>query len=93
MSTSIGTTLSQFTQQKSACEAELQKINVELGISDSNLKNLLAQAQEQFGTQDITMLNTILTNLTTEYDTLTNDLNTLNMNAQTGVGNNGAVGY
>lgn len=81
----LNTTIQQFTAQKQSCEAELQKINVELGISNSNLQGLLATAQEQFGTQDLNMLNTLLVNLTTEYDTLTAELNLLNQqNGQTG---------
>ena len=78
----INAIISQFTQQKQSCEAELQKINVELGISDANLKNLLATAQEQFGTQDINMLNQMLVSLNTEYDTLSNELNSINMQGQ-----------
>ena len=78
----INAVIAQYTQQKQSCEAELQKINVELGISDANLKNLLATAQEQFGTQDINMLNQMLVSLNTEYDTLSNELNAINMQCQ-----------
>lgn len=78
----INAVIAQYTQQKQSCEAELQKINVELGISDANLKNLLATAQEQFGTQDINMLNQMLVSLNTEYDTLSNELNAINMQGQ-----------
>lgn len=78
----INAVIAQYTQQKQSCEAELQKINVELGISDANLKNLLATAQEQFGTQDVNMLNQMLVSLNTEYDTLSNELNAINMQGQ-----------
>ena len=78
----INATISQFQQQKQSRESELQKINTELAISDNNLKTFLGTAQEQFGTQDIGMLNTILANLTTEFDTLTNELNGINAAGQ-----------
>ena len=88
----INAVIQQYTTQKQSCEAELNKINTELAISDNNLQQFLAAAQEQFGTQDINMLNTILTNLTTEYDTLTNELNGLNANTAANAAPTGAVG-
>lgn len=72
--------IQQYQTQRAACETEIARLNTELAIGENNLNNLMNKAQETFGTTDINMLNTMLTNLTTEVDVLTNQLNQLNNN-------------
>lgn len=76
--------IQQYQSQKASCETELARVNTEIAVSDNNIKQLMATAQEQFGTTDINMLNTILVNLTNEFDTLTNELNSLSVAPQVG---------
>ena len=70
--------IQQYTQQKAACEAELNRLNTDLAISENTLQTIMATAQEMFGTTDLNQLGTILTNLNTEYDALNNELNGIN---------------
>lgn len=72
--------IQQYQTQRAACETEIARLNTELAIGENNLNNLMNKAQETFGTTDINMLNTMLANLTTEVDVLTNQLNQLNNN-------------
>jgi methyltransferase-like protein len=71
----INNMIQQYQQQKNACELEIRKLQTDLAIGESNLKQLLEKAQETFGTTDPNMLNTILSNLTAEVDSLTTQLN------------------
>lgn len=82
MSTNINNTIQQYQQQKASVDTELQKINTDIAVSENNLKNLQSKAFEMFGTNDANMLATMLTNLTTEFDTLTTELNNLNNSNQ-----------
>ncbi len=70
--------IQQYTQQKAACEGELNRLNTDLAISENTLKTIMASAQETFGTVDLNQLGTILSNLNTEYDALNNELNGIN---------------
>lgn len=82
MTQNLNTIIGQYQAQKASCEAEIQKLNLELAVGENNVKTLLGQAQEIFGTTDINMLNNMLTNLTTEFDAVSAELNNLNNQSQ-----------
>lgn len=82
MTQNLNTIIGQYQAQKASCEAEIQKLNLELAVGENNVKTLLGQAQEIFGTTDINMLNNMLTNLTTEFDAVSAELNNLNNQPQ-----------
>lgn len=82
MTQNLNTIIGQYQAQKASCEAEIQKLNLELAVGENNVKTLLGQAQEVFGTTDINMLNNMLTNLTTEFDAVSAELNNLNNKPQ-----------
>ena len=75
--TNLNNTIHQYQTQKGACETEIQKLTTELAIGENNLNGLLQKCQETFGTTDLPTLNNMLLNLTTEVDTLTNELKQL----------------
>lgn len=79
-SQNLNSIIQQFQNQKASIDAELQKLTTELAVMENNLSNHLNLAQEKFGTTDINVLNTILTNLTVESEALSNELNALNQN-------------
>lgn len=75
MQQNVNTTIQQYNQQKTSCEAELNKLNTDLAIAENTLKTIMDSAQEKFGTTDLNQLGTILSNLNTEFDALSNELN------------------
>ena len=75
MQTNVNTTIQQYNQQKASCEAELNTLNTDLAIAENTLKTIMDSAQEKFGTTDLNQLGTILSNLNTEFDALSNELN------------------
>ncbi len=76
--TNLNGTIQQYQSQKTACEAELNKLNTDLAISENTLKTIMASAQETFNTTDLNALSGILSNLNTEFDALNNELNGIN---------------
>lgn len=76
----LNTVINNYQNQKAACEQDLQKVSIDIGIAEKNLAQMSQQAITLFGTDNIDQLSTQLQTIITEQQSLEEELNLLNQN-------------